>query len=282
MKKIDIIIPLWISLIVINYIIFTENTNMDTIEFILWSIICGTISMLIALMIWRVYETKSDKRKKIIDNHRKEIVEEILKKEFQNMNITFDTHDFKVLITDLKELKEKEIYGHTLQHLEAYPPILESWKKSEELIEKTNGDLGEFVNFVFKKIETDIDERHKKGLSYSIHHMVDEAIRSDSKKFSINALDDGAYINISLGGKKSASVNCKTYSRTKIKQFLTNLENEIIFQNGLTGIRKDYNDLKNEFDNNFKSEIRTLLNNIKGKEEDLKGKCDKRSFWKDC
>jgi hypothetical protein len=76
-------------------------------------------------------------------------------------------------------------------------------------------------------------------------------------------------------------VNCNTYNRTKIKKFLKKLEKDIEFQK-LMDIRKDYKDLKIEFDNNFKSELRTLLDDIKGKEEYLKGKCKGCSFLSDC
>ncbi|MCJ7571063.1 MAG: hypothetical protein MUO82_04205, partial [Candidatus Thermoplasmatota archaeon] len=185
-------ISFWIGFSIGHDIVWLMNGT--SVESITTGIISGLISgLIVSYITYRVL--KQSEVKKI---HRREIVFEGINKEFPNLNIAFDTQNFKVLMIDLEELEKKKIYKYTLQHLNAYQLILDSWNKSNELIKKINGEIDDFVKFVFNKIETEIDENHKIGLSHPIHLIIEQAIRNDFKKFSIKTRDSKADIEISL------------------------------------------------------------------------------------
>jgi len=191
--------PIWLILLLLFYIALAIGMSIEAII----GIIAILVMVIIALWggFYQIFLKKRldelDKKKKI---HRKKLVNEVLKKEFQNMNITYDEQEFNISITSLKELEEKKIYKYILQHLDAYKPILNSWDKSSILIEKINSELDELVKFTFNKVGVEIDERHKKGLSHPIHHMTKEAVLNDFEDLSIKTRPSGVYIEISLSG----------------------------------------------------------------------------------
>jgi hypothetical protein len=257
-------------------IIFSGGTLMEVIFYTLLAI--GLT--LLGTFIIRVYiAPEFDKERKRKELHRKRLVNEVINKELQNMNITYNEQQFRVLITGLKELGVKDKYKHTLQHLNAYPSILDSWNKSNTLIKKINEDLHKLVWYTYSKIEREIGEIYKKVLSHPIHHLIREAVKNDFEDLSIKTRNNKKDIDISLGGETWACVKLKGFSKIKIKKFLTSLEKDTEFQK-LKNIRKDYKDLNKEFKDNFKSKLRILLDDIKDRKEDLKGKCKECSFWK--
>lgn len=273
----DYIIPIWGGIYTIYLIAFTDMTLIES--FFIGLAVTG-IGIIIGVLIKvYLYPRLNDgrERKKL---HRKRLVDEVLKRELQNMNITYKMQEHKVLITDLEELEKRDKYRYTIQHLKRYQPILISLNKSKELVTNMNNNIGELIKYIFNKIETELDDRYKKALSHSIYHIVKEAIKNDYEDLSIKTRNGKNDMDISLSGQTWACVKLKNISKTKIKKFLNELERDIEYQK-LINIRQNYKELNKEFDN-FKLELSNLLDDIKGREEDLKGKCDKCSFWADC
>jgi len=254
--------------------------GMDTGLLIL--IIIGIVGIVVAVgdILFRVViEPKLKKSRERKELHRKSIVFDSLKKEFQNMNITYDEQEFNVLITGLKELEEKRMYRYTLQHLDAYKPIIGSWNKSSDMIKEINKDLGILEEHAFEKIKYSIGKKYIKLLSYSIKFIIRETIIKDIRNSTIIIRDVGKYIEISKDGTQWYGIHYRAFGKMKIKNFLKDLENDTKFQRDLISIQENYKDIKKEFYDAFKIELKKLLDNIDGREEDLKGKCRECSFW---
>jgi uncharacterized membrane protein len=125
-------ISFWIGFSIGHDIIYLMDGTF--IESLSVGILSGLISgLIVAYISYRTIEQIDIKK-----IHRRDIVFEGINKEFLNMNISYNEYEFKISIVDLDNIKKKKIYRHTLQHLNAYNLIIESWNKSITLIEKMN------------------------------------------------------------------------------------------------------------------------------------------------
>ena len=261
--------PSLISFIVGYYILLSGGT---IIKAIFIGILISVGSCLILFALIRYIGEKLDRKRERKKLHKKRLVNEVLKREFQNMNITYNKQEHKLLITGLEELEGKEVYRYTLQHLKAYRPILDSWDKSKGMVEEINGELDKLVRYIFNKIETEMSDKYKKCLSYSIYHLIEESVKKDFEDLSIKMRNDKKDIDISLSCNNWATIKLKEFSKTKIKKFFKDLSSDVEFQK-LIRVRMKYKDLNKEF-NDFKTELNNILDDIKGRDEDLRGKCD--------
>jgi len=276
MRKFGIVISFWITLIISDCIILSGIAGMDTIEFILWSIICGTISMLIGLVIYRYIETKLNRRKERKESHRKELVERILKP----LQLSIIKHkDFKVFIDDLEKLEKQEEFSFVFQHLQHtdYSSILTSWKNSKGLIKDLNKKLEELETYIDSKVT----KKYKSDLSRYIWDLVQTAFYEDTKMdyLKIEKIEDKSIV-IPRNERDGLKIPC-IFGETKTKNFLSKIINPE-FRNHLKEIQEKNNKLNKEFKGKFQELIKGIVYGINNKECELKGGCKICSFWKDC
>lgn len=269
------------------------------IELIIYNIPSFIIGVLVALTgIWinrklkkkdKIKEQSKDSLKK----HKKGLVDVL--KEINDTKIRCDkfdlwrTNDYKVEIKGLEGLEEQKIYKQAIQHLKiAYPYIYELWDGSIKKIDGLNDELKKLKKYLSDKISGKFEIE-----PYSLHSTIwciIEGVKPSKKIKDSNYLDkffDG--INIIATGKMVDAVssddrlldhiNCKEVNVNDVKDFLSNLiKKDKVFRDKLKSFTLGYNELNKTFDD-FKNELKSLLQEVEDDEDKLKGECERCSSW---
>ena len=146
---------------------------MTTIEAIYVGLFVG-----IALIIFGLGRTPAEEwikdRLEERKNHKRKLVNKILSR---LLKVNQYYKDFSVSLTDVDDLRGQNSFCMALQHLKAYPDILDSWNKSNELVKKINKNLDDLVKHFYNNIEKDIGVKYKGCLTHPINHMIEEALK---------------------------------------------------------------------------------------------------------
>ena len=123
--------------------------------------------------------------------------------------------------------------------------------------------------------------KYREDLNHQIWDITTIAFYEDAKidYIKIEMIEDKMMI-IPYNEESGIKVHC-TLGENKTKSIISKILNKD-FRKKLKDIQKNYNDLRIEFKEKFQKPLDKLIHNINNNKEDLKGKCDKCSFWGDC
>lgn len=282
MSKLSIyyLIPVWANIFTVYFILFSDMT---LIESIIIGISIAVGSGLILFVILRYIGGKLDRKKEDKKERKKELIDRILR----NLRLLIIEYDnYRIWMNDLDKIKKQKEYELTMQHLKAYSDILNPWNNSNEQISAEDGlniKLGKIKDFVSGEINSKPGENYI-GLLSSVWSIIKGAFPLENIKGSddMNKFLDS--INIELRNKviyvdSEDSTNLVIISGGKmgvhkVKKFLSDLIANTEFRNKVTEIKIKNDELEKIFNDGFKKKLNEFLKDIKGKEEDFKGKCE--------
>lgn len=204
-----------------------------------------------------------------------------------------DKNGFKVRIKGLTKLKEKDVYEPAIKHLEAYPDTYRLWDDSIKKIYGNNGlndklkglrtylsreirisnkfDVEEYVKFLHQRIWCIIENINTSEIIKN-----NEDLNKFLKNITITSNKNQVFVDyIYLGTKKAlAEIPCKKVKVKDVLEFVSNLiKKDRVFREKIKSFTIGYKELENTFNNDFIKKLCRLLNNIRNREEKLKGKC---------
>ncbi len=231
------------------------------------------------LVPWRY--NKSKKKEKHLKRLQREIIEPLY-------SSSIEREYFKVLIKDLDKLISLNSYNQTIQHLKnEYSHILTNFDTSINSIEGIKGKGGinqkltNLKKLVLDRIKSELGEKNKKFLSSIIWAVVDNILTGKLKSLDdakVEIRNDKIDIKLASDEKSYVTITPKYYdNKNKTKQFLSDLIEDINFRKEVEKIKGIYDNTKKLF-NTVHKDLKKLIDDIDN-EDELKGKCEKCSFW---
>ena len=271
----------------------------DLVGIIIGGIIGGIIGYLIAMTVakrQRRWE-KSDKKKErlvgLLTRHKKKIVDDGLIKLYQldikRDDFTIWKDSFNIWMDGLDELKKQNIYGQAIEHLKAYSDINDMWIDLNKKVKDLNIKLKNLRKYISDESSNKLGEDSIKRLRSPIWCVIERLVSKKTikeKKEIEEFLDDITInpeerpISVDYKDKNLITFFCGYLDVKKVKIFISDLfHRDTEFREKVAGITVKYKELERLFKEDFKTNLKKLLQDLKGMEDELKGDCYECSSW---
>ena len=257
----------------------------------------GALSVGIIILLLERKLKKSDRRKErlvyLLRRHKKKIVDDVFKKLYQldikRDDFTIWKDSFNIWIEGLDELKKQRIYEPAIEHLKAYPDINDMWIDSNKKVKDLNIELKNLRKHISDESSNKLGEDSIKILRSPIWCVIEGLFskktikeKKEVKKFldDITIRPEGRPISVDYKDKNLITFFCGYLDVKKIKKFMLDLfHRDTEFREKVAEIIINSKKVERLFKEDFKTNLKKLLQDLKGMEEELKWECDRCSSW---